>query len=186
MADAEYVHFERWNSYAQRCGYDRNWDNYPSITVRNDTTNGPQGEFRVHGANGISGGDFSVVVRSDGGYLTGSDARRKINIESIENALDIIKRLDGKKFNVINSSGELDPMRGDKKQFGLIAQQCVNVIPEAVTFYEEANTPNDNGWASAYAIEYDKLTAVLVNAIKELSAKNEQLETRIAALESGA
>jgi hypothetical protein len=186
MADAEYVHFERWNSAAQRCGYDRNWDNYPSITVRNDTTNGPQGEFRLHGGLGISGGDFSVVVRSDGGYLTGSDARRKRDIESIDNALGIINQLDGKKFNIINKNGQLDPMRGDKKQFGLIAQECIGVIPEAVKFYEEANTPNENGWASAYSIEYDKLTAVLINAVKELSAKNDQLEARIAALESGA
>jgi hypothetical protein len=184
MAAAEYVHFERWNSYAQRCGYDRNWDNYPSITVRNDTTNGPQGEFRVHGGDGISGGDFSAALRADGGFITGSDARRKTNIESIQNALGIINQLDGKKFNIINSSGELDPMRGDKKQFGLIAQECANVVPEIVTFYEEANTPNEHGWASAYSIEYDKLTALLVNAVKELSAKNDQLEARIAALES--
>jgi Chaperone of endosialidase len=164
----------------QRIVHDRSWENYPSICILNDSTYGPQGELRFHGAGGASGGDFSVVVRSDGGYVTGSDARRKTNVESIENALDIVKNLDGKKFNVINRDGDLDPITGDKKQYGFIAQECIDVIPEAVTFYEESDTPNENGWASAYSISYDKLTAVLVNAIKELSAKNDRLEAIIA------
>jgi hypothetical protein len=167
----------------QRCVYDRSWENYPSITIPNTTDYGPQGEFRIHGANGVNGGDFSAPLRVDGGFITGSDARRKTNVESIENALDIIKQLDGKKFNIINSEGDLDPMRGDKKQYGLIAQECINIIPEAVKFYEESNTPNENGWASAYSIEYDKITAVLINAIKELNIKLETAEAKIAALE---
>ena len=69
MTASSYVHFDRWNSHSQRCGYDRGWDNYPSITVRNDTTNGPQTEFRIHGASGISGGDISVNLRVDGGFI---------------------------------------------------------------------------------------------------------------------
>ncbi|CAB4131446.1 Intramolecular chaperone auto-processing domain containing protein [uncultured Caudovirales phage] len=69
MATAGYVFVERLNNNNQRCGYDRQWDNYPSISVRNDTTNGPQGEFRIHGINGVSGGDFSVTLRVDGGVI---------------------------------------------------------------------------------------------------------------------
>ena len=35
-----------------------------------------------------------------------------------------------------------------------------------------------------YGLKYERLVPVLVNAIKELSAKNEALEARLAALES--
>lgn len=49
-----------------RCGFDRSWDNYPGIAVRNTTDQGPQGEFRIHGLGGANGGDFAVTLRVDG------------------------------------------------------------------------------------------------------------------------
>lgn len=168
----------------QRTTYDRSWDNYPSITILNHTDQGPQGEFRLHGSNGVSGGDFSVVTRSDGGFVSGSDSRRKSNIEPIQDALNIVQQLEGKKFNIINRDGELDPMRGDKKQFGFVAQQCKDLIPEAVTYYPEADEPNENGWASAYSIDYQSLVPVLVEAIKEQQNIISQLTQRIENLEN--
>jgi hypothetical protein len=78
----------------------------------------------------------------------------------------------------------MDPMRGDRKQFGFIAQECLDVIPETVTFYSESDTPNENGWASAYSIEYDKITALLVNAVKELKIIVEDQGIEIANLKS--
>lgn len=184
MDGGAYIFVDRLNNHSQRVGYDRLWENYPSFSVRNDTSNGPQGEIRFHGINGISGGDFGVNLRVDGVFITGSDARRKTNIESIKNALDTVTRLDGKKFNIINRLGEMDPMRGDRKQFGFIAQECLDVIPEMVTFYSESDTPNENGWASAYSIEYDKITALLVNAVKELKIIVENQGIEIANLKS--
>jgi hypothetical protein len=163
----------------QRTVYDRSWDNYPSITILNHTDQGPQGEYRIHGAPGVSGGDFSVVTRSDGGYVSGSDSRRKTNIEPIQNALEIVKQLQGKKFNIINKDGDLDPMRGNKKQFGLIAQQCQNFIPEAVTYYPEADVSNENGWASAYSIDYQSLVPLLIEAIKEQQNIIDELKNKI-------
>jgi hypothetical protein len=49
-----------------RCGFDRSWDNYPGIAVRNTTDQGPQGDFRIHGLGGSSGGDFAVRLLVDG------------------------------------------------------------------------------------------------------------------------
>ncbi len=167
---------------------DRAWSDYPSISISPSTTYGTQSEFRVHGITGSvvgygSGGDFSIDFRVDGAYQTGSDQRRKTNIEEITGALDTVKQLTGKKFNIINRSGELDPNKGTQKQFGLIAQECKDIIPEVVKFHPDEDTPNENGWASAYGLDYGQLTPLLINAIKELSAKNDALETRIAALE---
>jgi hypothetical protein len=49
----------------------RDWDNYPTISVINNTAYGPQTEFRIHGVTGPSGGDFSVNLRVDGKYISG-------------------------------------------------------------------------------------------------------------------
>ena len=171
---------------------DRNWDDFPSITITPSTTygsSGKQAEFRVHGQSGALGGygsgsDFSIDFRVDGAYQTGSDRRRKSNIEDITGALATVKQLTGKKFNIINRQGDLDPNKGTKKQFGLIAQECEDIIPEVITFHPDENTPNENGWCSAYGLDYGQLTPLLINAIKELSAEVETLKTKVAALES--
>ena len=126
---------------------------------------------------GSNGGDFSIVTRCDGGYVSGSDERKKLNIEEITNALSTVKQLTGKKFNLIDENGEIDPYTTNKK-FGLIAQECKDIIPEAVKYYENENTPNEKGWANAYAIDYPSLTALLINAIKELATKVEVLENK--------
>lgn len=186
QGNSEMMWFGSLSLRNQRCCYDRSWENYPSLTVLNHTDQGPQGEFRIHGANGVSGGDFSVVTRSDGGYATGSDARRKANVENITGALATVQQLQGKKFNIINREGDLDPMRGDKKQYGFIAQECENIIPDAVTFYPDENTPNEHGWASAYSIDYASLVPLLVESIKEQQAQIETLKAEVAALKAGA
>ena len=64
-----------------------------------------------------------------------------------------------------------------------IAQECKDIIPEVVKFHADEDTPNENGWASAYGLDYGQLTPLLINAIKELSAKNDALEARLAAFE---
>jgi len=178
------IWFDAWQGR-----FDRNWDDYPSITITPSTTYGNQGEFRVHGQSGSLGGygsgaDFSIVMRVDGGYEEGSDRRRKTNIEEITGALATVKQLTGKKFNIINRQGQLDPIKGTKKQFGLIAQECKDIIPEVVNFHPDEDTPNENGWCSAYGLSYGNLTPLLINAIKELSAEVETLKNKVAALEA--
>lgn len=176
------IQIENW-----RGALDRDWGDYPSITIQNDTTNGTQGEFRIHGIGGISGGDFSIVTRCDGGYLTGSDSRRKTNIESVTNALDIINQLDGKRFNVINKDLEVQEQLSEEatgKKFGFIAQDVQSIIPEAVRYYEAEDTPEENGYASAYSMDYASLVPVLTNAIKEQQTIIDDLKARIEALET--
>lgn len=167
----------------QRVGYDRNWDNYPTISVCNDTINGPCTEFRVHGQGGASGGDFSVNFRVDGSYITGSDRRRKTNLEDISNPLDAVLSLKGVKYNTITRDGNTETnLSTDGKKFGFIAQDCIDVIPEAVIFYPEADTPNANGWASAYSVDYGSLTALLVEAIKEQQSQIDDLKQQVISL----
>lgn len=174
------TYLARW-----RGNLNRAWDNYPSISIDNTTDLGPQTEFRFHGLPGVNGGDYSIVVRSDGGYVTGSDARRKTNVERIDYALDKVLSLTGKSFNVINRDGNLeDTTTLNGRQFGLIAQEIENVVPEVVRFYPEADTPNANGWASAYSVDYPALTALLIEAIKEQQGIINDLKQRIEILET--
>ena len=79
---------------------------------------------------------------------------------------------------------------GSKKEsklnVGLIAQEELEVEKE----HGYADT-SDNMLIShinpggSYGMQYSKLVPVLINAVKELSAKNDALEARIRALESG-
>ena len=169
---------------------DRSWDDYPSISISPDTTYGNQTELRIHGDSASNlgylggGSNFALDVRCDGSYENGSDRRRKTNIEEITGALATVKQLTGKKFNIINRQGDLDPNRGTRKQFGLIAQECEDIIPEVVKFHPDENTPNENGWCSAYGLDYGQLTPLLINAVKELSAEVDTLKTKVAALEA--
>ena len=84
-----------------------------------------------------------------------SDLRFKINIDTIKNALSTIESLTGVTYNW---KTEAFPERNFSKerQIGLIAQDVEKVLPEVV------HTDAD-GYKS---MSYDKLTAVLIEAVK--------------------
>jgi hypothetical protein len=186
-ATANYITMNALNLKEQATSYGREWGDYPSITIRNNTTYGAQSEYRVHGINGISGGDFSVLMRCDGGYITGSDSRRKTNITEITGAIDTVKQLSGKSFNITNKEGDIQDNISSEttgKKYGFIAQDTIGVIPEAVIFHEDENTPLESGWASAYAIDYASVVPLLTNAIKEQQVMIDDLIARITTLEN--
>lgn len=181
MANASYISVDHLNIQSMRTTLDRQWNNEPSITIRNDTTNGSQANFRIHGINGVSGGDYSVVVVSDGGYAS-SDRRRKTDIKNIENPLDTVKKLQGRQFKYVNS--ELKPQvqmsKDNGNKFGFIAQEIEDIIPQAVKVIEgEVSIENEVGYADGYAVDYSSLTALLVEAVKEQQEMIEDLQKEI-------
>jgi hypothetical protein len=186
-AAANLLWFPAWYSLTQRCTYDRGWNNNPSITVLNDTTNGGQADFRIHGASGISGADFSVNLVVDGSISQLSDERTKTEIQDIQNALATVLQLQGKTFKHINSQLEVQShtsMAGGRR-FGFIAQQIKDVIPETVRQFEgEVTVPNENGYAEEFSVDYASIVALLTEAIKEQQAQIGALTQRIAALEN--
>ena len=111
-----------------------------------------------------------------------SSRRWKENVEPIEDGLGLVRRLRGVTFDW-KESGEHD--------LGMIAEEVGEVLPELVA-YEE------NG-VDAQSIDYARLTAVLVEAVKEQDAQLadqaaelselrgtvEDLLVRLAALEAG-
>ena len=131
------------------------------------------------GINAI--GTLSTLVVNGQIYATGditaffsSDARFKDNVQKIEGALDKIKAINGVTYDWNDlAKSELQYVE-DTRQIGVIAQEIQAVQPELVK-------TRDTGYL---AVDYEKLTAVLIEAVKELSAKVESLEAKLDSLQS--
>jgi hypothetical protein len=92
---------------------------------------------------------FSVTAND---FNSTSDIKLKKNISVIENALDIVNQLEGVNFEWKDSG---------KKSIGVIAQQVEQVVPNIVI----------TGSDGIKRVSYDSLIPILIEAIKELSAK---------------
>ncbi len=107
-------------------------------------------------------GDGTRAVANS--WDTFSDIRFKKDIYTIPNSLDKVLKLNGVHFKWKTN---------DKDEIGFIAQDVQKVVPEVVHSTKK-------GFLS---VAYDKITALLVNAIKELNAKIENILARLDILE---
>lgn len=115
------------------------------------------------------------------GMLTGpSDLNFKTNITPITNALEKVKKLNGIYYDYQTSSFP-NLSFSNERQVGLIAQNVDTVLTE-VTRYDST--------LQAYTMNYARINALLIEAIKEQDDKIESkdsiisnLETRLATLE---
>lgn len=170
-----YIWIQRLANRSQHTSYDRQWNNEPSITVCNNTEYGSQSTFRIHGAPGVSGGDYSVNLVVDGS-MSSSDRRKKTEIQPIQNALSKVCQLQGVSFYLVNSDLQIQTHMSDAggRKFGLIAQDTQPVAPEmTLEFTGEVATPKENGWCDGFSVDYQGAVGLLVEAIKELKAEFE-------------
>ena len=100
-----------------------------------------------------SSGATLIWYISSGGTYSTSDIRRKINIETIENALKKIVQVRGVLFN-----WKKDP-NNSVKTIGVIAQEMETVFPSIVDHNMISNTK---------AVNYGLISPILIQAIKEL------------------
>jgi hypothetical protein len=115
----------------------------------------------------------STVTAS--GYAYFSDRRLKENIVDCNFGLKEIVQLNPKNYNLIQDGlikpiNENDPAVQVKTRTGLIAQEVLDVIPSIVSGGENEEY---------YSLDYNMLIPVLVNAIKELTTKVDELESRL-------
>lgn len=128
-------------------------------------------------ATGNTGTNYSYGVYCDGvgtfycggvrPWTNSSDERLKKNIETISSGLE----------KVLNLRGVTYVWRSDesgKKNLGFIAQEVLKVVPEVVS-------QDEKGY---YSINESSLNAVLVEAVKELKAENDELRARLEAIEA--
>jgi len=98
---------------------------------------------------------------------TVSDAALKYDINPVEFALDKINQLKGVSYKYKHN---------DRESAGLLAQDVEKVMPSAVN---TKKLPLATGTDKEYkTLHYDSMTAILVEAIKELTAKVKKLENK--------
>jgi len=103
---------------------------------------------------------FSGNVSSTG-FTSSSSIRYKERVSPIHDGLGLIKQLTGVRY-FWKQDGSAD--------IGLIAEDVQTVLPELVHIKDKI----------VEGIDYGKLTAVLIEAVKELSNRVEQLEKQLA------
>jgi hypothetical protein len=102
-----------------------------------------------------------------------SDRRYKDNLVTIGNATEKVKQLSGYEFTW-NNKQTVYPE--NTKDIGVVAQEVEKVLPELVTTRE-----------SGYkAVKYDKLTALLIEAVKEQQTQIDELKDLVKKLQKDA
>lgn len=167
-----------------QAGYNETNDN--RLYIENSNSDSPLiwGNFNtdrvVINGNGTHGNqNYEFFVNGDAGGTQSwnnlSDERLKKNISTIANALEKVKNLRG-----VNYEWKDSEKYSKDLQMGFIAQEANEVIPEVV---------DDSG--EYYSMQYAPITALLVEAIKELEKnnyelkiKNEELVRQIAAIKT--
>ena len=123
-------------------------------------------------------GSDEMRIESDGdvhilGSLTqNSDIRLKKNIKTIDNALSKVNQLRGVTYNWKVSAGK----NTDTKEIGMIADEVEKVIPELVKTDSVKGSFDEDGLDDMKSLKYGNVVGLLVEAVKELSAKVSELE----------
>ena len=116
-----------------------------------------------------SGTTGEIRATNDVTAFYSSDVALKENIINIPNALDAVKKLNGVLFDwkksYIDQRGGEDGYFVRKRDVGVIAQEVEKVLPEAV-----GQRPD-----GIKAVKYDRLTCLLIEAVKQLQDKVESL-----------
>jgi hypothetical protein len=114
-----------------------------------------------------SGLTYNGTDLTCGGNVTAySDARLKKNIKIIENALEKVQELNGYTFE--RTDVEMS------RQTGVIAQEVMHVLPEAVSFTEDGK----------YTVAYGNMVGLLIESIKDLNSQVTQLKEELEKLKN--
>jgi hypothetical protein len=109
------------------------------------------------GSTGLNSFSTAVVVTSD--------KRVKENITDFEKGLDEIEKINIVEYNTIGDDVT-------NRKVGVIAQDLENILPEAVKTQDRGEIKDFK------VVDYNVIFSTLVNAVKELSARVKELESR--------
>jgi hypothetical protein len=143
-----------------------------TVNINGTSTFG--GNSEIDGNLIIKNGNTSAIALYNNGDLiaTGdittngsiSDERLKENVVRLNNALEKVTQINGYTFNYKDRPDETMP--------GVIAQEIEKVLPEVVYEFEQENE-------SYKAVRYANIVPLLIEAIKDLKAKVDDLEGRL-------
>ena len=133
----------------------------------------------VYGTSGIYCNPFTDTIYATGDIIAAaSDDSLKDKKGNIENALEKVNALNGFHYNWNDKAVELGFKTEEQKEeehIGLSAQDIKAVAPELVT---------ESSVEGYDTVRYDKVTALLVEAVKELTEQNKELKAEIESLKS--
>ena len=116
-----------------------------------------------------------------------SDGRLKGNVSVIPDALSKVLSIDGVTFDWLPETENVGFIPSKTRDVGVIAQRVMDVLPEAVALAPFDRDPHDSTRSKSgqhyLTVQYEKLTALLIEAVKEQQRTIEHQETRISSLE---
>jgi hypothetical protein len=164
---------------------DTSTDSTPNASVR-----GSSNDLVVQNWSGSASNDnFWVFGASRDAAAAGnitayySDERLKTKTGNLNNALAKVKSLEGFTY-IENELARSVGYNNTKQQVGLSAQKVKAVLPEAVALAPFDYDPQDDGTILSKSgeeyltVDYSRLVPLLIEAIKELTAKVEALEAK--------
>jgi hypothetical protein len=129
--------------------------------------------YRNSGGSNVFTINQSGTATASGSITANSDRKLKTNIKTLENGLEIVSKLRGVRFDWIESG---------LPSVGMIAQEVEELLPELV-FETERNTLEGQESNKIKSLDYSKIVAVLIEAIKEQQTYIKEQDKRIFALE---
>ena len=126
-----------------------------SANIANTFNNG----VKIAGSTISMSGSYTGTFTASGDVVAFSDVALKSNISPITEALERVNQIGGYTYNKIGD---------DHKRTGVLAQEIQEVLPEAVH-------TNEDG---VLGVAYGNLTGLLIEAVKELSSKVKELESK--------
>lgn len=112
------------------------------------------------------------AIYASGDITAFSDMRKKKNITKIDNALNKVSLLNGYTFELTEPDESSEKLRLTRKHTGVIAQEVKDVLPEVI--YKDAN--------DYMGVAYGNMVGLLVEAIKELKNKYENVSAELSTL----
>ncbi len=166
--------YTQWRIDGNKNNYGGIWDSYSSVNIGMYDSAGNGGVYRE--ANGrwffyhnVSNNCMGVntsttsssygMVLSGGFYSSGnvvaySDARKKTNIKTINNAVEKVLQLRGVTYNKLDVENNVL----EKIETGVIAQEVEPIFPEVVTYAEDIDE---------YGVSYGNFAGLFIEAFKE-------------------
>jgi hypothetical protein len=179
-ADASYT---QWSLRGSKNSYGGIWDAYSRVNGFMYDSGGNGGIYRQDNGRwyiyhnvgnnclGVAASGTSASYRlyvhgaiySTDNIVAYSDARKKENVITVDNALEKVANLRGVYYNRIDDETK-------KRQIGVIAQEVIEVLPEVVTHAEDVDE---------YGVSYGNIAGLLIEAIKEQNKKIETMQEMI-------
>jgi hypothetical protein len=114
------------------------------------------------------------VQNANNSYGALSDIKLKENIVDATPKLDDLMQVQVRHYNFIGD---------EQKQLGVIAQELEQIFPGMVEESPDRDAEGNDLGTTTKSVKYSVFVPMLIKALQELSAKNDALEARIAALE---